>query len=343
MQAAAGGVFERFFDAQAAEKAAEQAGDGGITGAGGAAKMIDHEGGRPEFPPGPVGGVARLGGSHTGEGFLGGGFDIEAAGAGFEGDHFGAEGENLIGKAGIIFRREIIDQFGVVMPGFHFQESVRIQHIVSLFHGRDINIHKGENFGEDFFPGGLAGGGGRVRQGHVAGGGGAGLPGDLEDTLQFAAFVLEHAFHQRRIAEMEMTALPDEAGVEVFSGKDIVGAGIVQEDAVDTGRGYNDGIGTSLIFEDVDPVGIAAAPEDVDDEAPELIVPHASAKADLAAEGFHVDPGIGDRAAGTDFGLFDVDQFAGAHDVPDGFGAGVEKEGDNIQAQVAGDHDIIVS
>ena len=132
---------------------------------------------------------------------------------------------------------------------------------------------------------------------------------------------------------MEKPRFFDERIIDAFRGKNIVDAGIVEDDAVHAGKSQDDGVGTALPGRHAEALGSAVGAEELGDDLPEVVLADLRHEKDLEAQFFHRDPGIGDGASRAENGFPDIQQFSGGQE--DGYvrGAFLRDLRRDVQAQ----------
>ena len=167
------------------------------------------------------------------------------------------------------------------------------------------DVHRGQGRAEDGRPVRAAGRRRRVGQREVQRRGATtrqrgGSLDPLEDLRQLAPTILIHQPHQGRIAEVEQPGPGDQVVAHVIGREGVVGAGVMQEDAVDARCVHDHGVGggdRGIDHHAVDQ-SLALGRHDAPDRHAEQVVAHLAHQPGHDAQLVQHQPGVRDRAAG---------------------------------------------
>ena len=194
---------------------------------------------------------------------------------------------------------------------------------------------------EDLHPIGAAGRRGGIGKGHIERGGDAVGAHAAQDGNQLRAVVLVHAAHQRRIAEMKELRRRGQIVAHIRGREGVVGARIMEEDAVHLRRVDADRVGGRGRGIDDHAIGEpgAARLDDLAHGLPEQVGADLAHQPRRDAQPVQRQPDVRHRAAGGERGRAALDQVAGRERPLEGLAAHAGELRDDIQADVPGDDD----
>ncbi len=219
---------------QVAQQAAEETGDGGVPGAGGADHLHLKAGG-PQLLVSPGIQVGRGAAAHLSQLLDPGSAQIQAALTQLDHRHLHPQPQQFIAHVGEQLRGNLFQQTSAASLR---QAVVGLapQHKKQFLDAGAEDIYIRQHAPQDGRPVRLAAGRGRVGQGHIQRSGRPGGLGPAVDLQQPGALFYIHAPHDGRVAKMENAGLRRQAPIDILSAKAVVGARAVQEKAIHAGR-----------------------------------------------------------------------------------------------------------
>ncbi|OPZ04708.1 MAG: hypothetical protein BWZ08_02636 [candidate division BRC1 bacterium ADurb.BinA292] len=319
-----------------AQHASQQARNGAVAAAGGRGDPVDPVGGAPQLAVGPGIGLAARGAAEAGEALGRARPQVEPARAGLDHADAAAHRQRAIGEPAEVGDGVVLDQIGGGVAPAAGEVVLPFERDGDFLHAGQEQIHPGQCLFQYARPVGKAGRRMRIGHRHVQGGSDIAVFRLAHDPGQLGPTVGIHPPHQRGIAEVEQAGPADQIEIDVLGAERVVGAGAVQEHAVDARGREDDAERGDRARRGPDGAGGGVAFQQPLDHQAQFIIADAAEGGHRMAEPLQRQTGVGDLTAEGDRAGLDHRQAARREDLLDPHAAGLRDDGGDVEADVAG-------